>query len=208
MLLEEENRNPLVLVVDDEHLNVTWLSRLLERAGVGTVAGITNSCDVMRNIEKLDPDIVLLDLHMPAPDGLDILDQISQLNSGTSYLPVVVLTDDISVEARDQALAGGAVDFLTKPFSEGEILLRVRNHIRTKRLHDLVRRQAVTLSAQLKEIADVDSATRARIRRVTRLADDADNALTIVFQPIVDLTTRTIIGAEALTRFDLSLIHI
>jgi EAL domain-containing protein (putative c-di-GMP-specific phosphodiesterase class I) len=189
-----------VLVVDNEAINVTVLTKLLGRAGIGIIEGVTNSSEVMGRVRDFEPDIVLLDLHMPAPDGFELLRQITAA-AGDSYLPVVIITADITDEAKERALAAGAADFLTKPFRATEALLRVRNLIHTRRLHQALARHNIRLTTELAEVAAIDRDKAERIRRVTSVADRIDDHLTMVFQPIVDLATRETYGNEALARF-------
>jgi len=86
----------------------------------------------MSRVRDFGPDIVLLDLHMPAPDGYELLRQITEFAVNTS-ITVAVTTADITDESKQRALAAGAAEFLTKPFDVTETLLRVRNLIHTRR---------------------------------------------------------------------------
>jgi putative two-component system response regulator len=81
------------------------------------------------------PDIVLLDLHMPHVDGLELLRELSGLLEPDEFLPVLVLSADVTAKARRDALGAGATDFLTKPFDTTEVGLRVLNHLETRRIH-------------------------------------------------------------------------
>ena len=73
---------------------------------------------------------------MPAPDGFELLQQIAKLAAATNaFLPVVIVTADITDDTKERALTAGAADFLTKPFRVTETLLRVGNLLRTRRLH-------------------------------------------------------------------------
>jgi putative two-component system response regulator len=84
--------------------------------------------------QEFEPDLVLLDLHMPAPDGVEILRRLAPTRSRLGFLPVIVLTGDHGPRARDVALMLGANDFLTKPLDPTEVLMRVRNMLRTRQL--------------------------------------------------------------------------
>ncbi|MGZ4724531.1 MAG: response regulator, partial [Ilumatobacteraceae bacterium] len=189
-----------ILVVDNDAINVTVLTKLLGRVGIGHTEGVTDSSQVMDRVRAFEPDLILLDLHMPDPDGYALLAQISEL-AHDSYLPVVVVTADITEQARERALAAGAADFLTKPFRVTETLLRVRNLLRTRRLHQSVQLHNAALTIELESRDTVDRARSDRIRNVTDIVEHVDQHLTMVFQPIVNLTTRKTEGNEALARF-------
>src|SRR5438876_10410771 len=80
------------------------------------------------------PDLVLLDLRMPHRDGFEILEDLQRLIPEGSYLPVLVLTADVTSEALQRAPRAGARDFLTKPFAVPEVLLPIRNLLQTPSL--------------------------------------------------------------------------
>ena len=122
-----------ILIVDDEPANVLLLETILSDIGT-EIRSLTDSRQVELKFEAFEPDIVLLDLHMPEPDGLEILRRLSGLRS-QMFVPVVVLTADSTKIARQSALVLGADDFLTKPFDQFEVRLRVRNLLRTRALY-------------------------------------------------------------------------
>lgn len=191
-----------ILVVDDEPLNVNLLVKLLERADVGTVRGVTRSAEVMDAIAAFDPDVVLLDLHMPAPDGWTLLEMIRRITPQDDYLPVIVLTADVSDEAQERALSMGAADFVTKPFSAVEVVLRVKTQIRVRLLTEQLRRKAAVSNSETAVVGNRDDDARERMRRIGQIANDADSVLTMVYQPIVDFDSGLVVGAEALARFN------
>ena len=124
-----------ILIVDDELANVRLVERLLRRAGYSQVLGTTDPSDVMALVREWQPDLILLDLRMPRVDGFALLEALRQDLPEDSYLPVLVLTADVTAEARTRALGAGAHDFLTKPFDPTETLLPVRNLLHTRSLH-------------------------------------------------------------------------
>ena len=99
------------------------------------IRGLTDSTQAERVFTEFEPDIVLLDLHMQQPDGLEILRRLREARARLGFLPVVVLTGDVGQAARNSALDLGADDFLTKPLDRQEVVLRVRNLLSTRRLH-------------------------------------------------------------------------
>ena len=81
------------------------------------------------------PDIILLDLHMPHVDGIALLQMIRELRREGEFLPALVLSADATPKARHDALGAGATDFLTKPLDTTEVGLRVLNYLEARRLH-------------------------------------------------------------------------
>ena len=123
-----------VLIVDDEPSNVLLLESFLTDTAIKT-RGLTDSVMVEHVFREFEPDLVLLDLRMPQPDGLEILRRLRGARESLGFLPVIVLTADTSRVARNSALVLGADDFLTKPLDRTETLLRVRNLLRTRGLY-------------------------------------------------------------------------
>ncbi len=131
-----------ILIVDDEPSNVLLLESMLEDTA-GEIRGLTDSKQVEHVFAEFEPDIVLLDLHMPDPDGLEVLRRLRSARTSLGFLPVIMLTGDTGKVARNAALILGADDFLTKPLDRNEVVLRVRNLLRTRQLYaDLAKANA------------------------------------------------------------------
>jgi signal transduction histidine kinase len=122
------------LIVDDHEDDVVMLQRFLE-GEASVIRGLTDSTQAERVFSEFEPDLVLVDLHMPPPDGFAILHQLRDARRRLGFLPVVVLTGDIGSVARRRALDMGADDYLTKPLDRQEVVLRVRNLLSTRRMH-------------------------------------------------------------------------
>jgi putative two-component system response regulator len=157
-----------VLVVDDEHANVRLLERLLGRWGFDDVVSTTSSAQAVALCRKSRPDILLLDLQMPEPNGFRLMEMLADLIHGPTRLPVVVLTADITPDVKREALASGARDFLTKPFDPIEVELRVRNLLETRRLQLELQDQNETLERRVR--ARTRELDMARLETLERLA--------------------------------------
>ena len=164
-----------ILVVDDSVPNVRLLTTVLNRAGYDDVLATTRAQDVVRVYQRERPDIVLLDLHMPEVDGCTLTKQLRAV-CDEPYLPIVILTGDLTPEARTRTLSAGASDFLTKPFDPAEITLRVRNLLEVRRLHLALARENRSLEERVRERTDALTAARIdvldRLAAATELRDD------------------------------------
>lgn len=136
-------RQSRLLIIDDEPANLELLEELFAEEGFEQVLSSVDARRVSSLVQGFRPDIVLLDLRMPEVDGFSVLSLLDDLREQGQWIPVIVLTADITREARYQALALGASDFLTKPFDRMEVVLRVWNLLEMRRLYQ-----------RLKEVGD------------------------------------------------------
>jgi response regulator RpfG family c-di-GMP phosphodiesterase len=156
-----------ILIVDDQTDNLRVLATVLEFAGYPNVRGLNDSRNILPIFEELQPDLILLDLHMPHLDGLAALDLLATVISEDDYLPVLVLTGDSTSEAKEKSLSHGAHDFLSKPLNRTEVQLRVKNLLQTRHLHLQLKAQNASLEQQVQrrtELADELSDTNQKLR--------------------------------------------
>jgi response regulator RpfG family c-di-GMP phosphodiesterase len=156
-----------ILIVDDEPANVLLLERILGQAGYSNLTTTTDSSEFLGLCTGTNPDLVLLDLHMPAPDGFEVMRQLAPW-SDSRLLPIMVLTADASRDAKQRALSEGAHDFLTKPLDAVEVLLRTRNLLRMRFLEIAWRKQNLSLEAGVLE--RTEDLHQARLEVLERLA--------------------------------------
>jgi len=112
---------PTVLVVEDERDIREVLRRYLERVGLSVLTTGTGA-EAIRLLTSAPADLVVLDLGLPDVGGADVLREIR----AAAHPPVIVLTARSSVEDRIRGLQLGADDYVTKPFSPAEVVLRVQ----------------------------------------------------------------------------------
>ena len=120
-------RGMRIVVVDDEQANTALLTGLLKRWHFTSVVAITDPTTVVDAFEELVPDLLMLDINMPVLNGFDVMRLLDHWTHGSTPVPVLVLTADVTDETEHQALSLGARDFLTKPFDPEEVRLRVSN---------------------------------------------------------------------------------
>lgn len=116
-----------ILIVDDQEANIDVLEGFLEIQGYNNLKTTTDPRTVVELYKNFKPDLILLDLTMPYLTGFEVMDQLKNLIQENTYLPILVLTADITNETKLKALSGGASDFLTKPFDLLEVGLRIKN---------------------------------------------------------------------------------
>ena len=134
-----------ILIIDDEPVNVELLEQILQREGFSHLISTTEPDRALEIYQAVQPHLVLLDLRMPRVDGFSLLTAFAEHRPVDRFVPVVILTADVTREARHRALALGATDFLTKPFDTVEVVLRLWNLLETSVLYR--RLQAVQPSA-------------------------------------------------------------
>ena len=140
-----------ILIVDDQTDNLRVLATVLEFAGYVNVKCLSDSRNILHTFQEFQPDLILLDLHMPHVDGLAAMDLLASVTSQDDYLPILVLTGDNTSEAKEKALSHGAHDFLSKPLNRTEVQLRVKNLLETRHLHLQLRAQNGSLEQQVRE---------------------------------------------------------
>jgi putative two-component system response regulator len=161
-----------ILILDDEYSYIALLEQILTTAGYRHIRSTTVPSEALSLFTSYQPDIVLLDLHMPQMDGLDVLRRLHTLIPPGGFVPMLMLTGDLSAAARRDALASGAMDFLNKPVQVGEVLLRIRNLLQTRMLHRALRARNQELAERVRE--RTEELEQARLDILYRLARAAE----------------------------------
>ncbi len=161
--------NANVLVVDDDPAVGKVLAALLGQAGIAC-RHVVDAPGAMEALRARPVDVVLTDLRMPGPSGIDLLEAIVER---WPEIPVILLTAHGSVGVAVDAMKKGAADFLLKPFDREEILFTVRKHLQAARHHDRPPRAEVRMGAvsssspRMREVDDM--VRRAAMGNVTVL---------------------------------------
>jgi DNA-binding response OmpR family regulator len=154
-----------IVIIDDEPVNAALLEEILVENEYTRFESVTDSTKALEVCKNFQPDIVLLDLMMPPPDGFTILERLR--HGEETFFPIVVLTADTSEESKRRALEAGATDFLLKPFDHIEVALRIRNLLKSRRAHLLLEEAISERTAQLREkIAELEKTNELLVQNV------------------------------------------
>jgi len=174
----DQPRPATILVVDSSESNRKLLEFLLAAEG-HTVHSVASGEAALARVAEQQPDLILLDVMMPGLDGFEVTRRL-KADSRSSLIPVVLVT---SLDDRESCLKGleaGAQEFLTKPISRPELLMRVRNLLRVKAFNDfltdhnrLLEEQVETRTAQLR----ASEQRLARLNRALRTLSASNKAL-------------------------------
>ncbi len=161
-----------ILVVDDKPANVLLLERMLGGAGYVSVTSTTQPREVCALHLLNNYDLILLDLQMPGMSGFEVIEALKESETG-GYLPVLVITAQPDQKLR--ALTLGAKDFISKPFDLADLLVRVRNMLEVRLLHNQLRRANEILELRVRErTADLQESYLETIFAMTRAAEQRD----------------------------------
>ena len=153
------DRKSRVLVVDDEE-NITFLLDSALRHFGFEVKVAANGRDALREVERFNPDVMLLDVMLPDLDGFEI---VRRLRTDGHKVPVLFLTARDAVDDKVRGLTLGGDDYVTKPFSLEEVVAR---------LQVILRRQGVGKSSSRLQLADLELDDDAHVvRRAGQVID-------------------------------------
>jgi len=150
-----------ILAVDDEPINRFVIEDLLDEIYEVILVESGQAC--LDCVQQRKPDLILLDISMPGMDGYEVCKRL-QANPDTREIPVVFLTAKIQVEDEKKGLELGAVDYITKPFSEALLLARIQTQLSLSLSKKLLAQHNLELRKE-----------RAYIERIiVNMRDDAD----------------------------------
>ncbi|AVA26386.1 response regulator transcription factor (plasmid) [Rhizobium sp. CB3171] len=121
----------IVLLVDDSPEALGFLTDALEQSGFSVLIATSGSA-ALNIVERITPDLILLDAVMPSMDGFETCRRL-KANAGIAQIPVVFMTGLTETEHVVHALESGGVDYLTKPINVDELRARIRVHLRNAR---------------------------------------------------------------------------
>lgn len=174
----------IVLLVDDSPEALGFLTDALEQSGFSVLIATSGSA-ALNIVERITPDLILLDAVMPSMDGFETCRRL-KANAGVAQIPVIFMTGLTETEHVVHALESGGVDYLSKPINVDELRARIRVHLRNARSAQSAR---VALDAAGRHLLAVkgDGAIHWSTPQATRLinaATGSDDGLELVVKHI------------------------
>ena len=161
-------KTPRILVVDDQPEIGRLLHTFLEGIDCEIITAI-HGLEALEMVRESPPDVILLDIHMPGIDGLEVCRRLKAAPE-TRLVPVVMVTAFNETEVRVRALEAGADDFLAKPVERAELTARVLSLLRLKSLYDRLDDAEQVIFALARAVEAKDAYTEAHTERVARNA--------------------------------------
>jgi putative two-component system response regulator len=128
----EDLTNACIMIVEDDRDNRQLLELTFRTSGYKNVIEVSDGRQAVEMFSSNRPDMVLVDLHMPHVGGLDVIRDINELVPEDEFLPIVMLSGDVSPEVRRQATELGASDFLLKPYEMSALVELVESCLRRR----------------------------------------------------------------------------
>jgi DNA-binding response OmpR family regulator/DNA-binding CsgD family transcriptional regulator len=157
-----------VLIVDDTPANLRVLAQLLTRQGYRARA-VPSGLYALSSLQSAMPDLILLDIMMPEMDGYEVCRRLKE-NEQSRDIPIIFISAVGEAFDKVKAFSMGAVDFITKPFQDEEVLVRVENHLARRRLQQ-------ALYQKNKALAEANSTLEEKVAARTHALAEANNSL-------------------------------
>jgi signal transduction histidine kinase len=145
-----------ILVVDDTPANLEVITEILSAVGY-TVATAISGERALKRLQTYLPDLILLDIQMPGMDGFETCKQIKN-HSNIKNIPIIFITASSEIGSVVRGFSLGAVDYISKPFQELELLVRVKTHLQlrqlTQTLEKRVEERTYKLEQTLKQLQE------------------------------------------------------
>jgi signal transduction histidine kinase len=157
----ESLEKEVILIIDDSPTNIMLLSELLQESGFTVWIARDGETAIEKVAEEL-PDLILLDVLMPGPDGFEICQRLKS-NPFTSEVPIIFMTALSDPVDKVKGMNLGAVDYITKPFRQEEVLARVKTHLKIRKLTKSLAKQNQLLKQEIQDKIAVE----ARLQKLT-----------------------------------------
>ncbi|WP_353569911.1 response regulator [Candidatus Albibeggiatoa sp. nov. BB20] len=169
-------QNSSLLLVDDVPTNLKVLFNYLKQCGF-KVRVANNGTKALEQIERLPPDLILLDVMMPDMSGFDVCREL-KANTQTCDIPVIFMTAKTESVDKIQGFEAGAVDYVTKPIQQDEVLARITTHLTIRELQKSLQQKNQDLEAFAHTVAhDIKNPVNAITGYTELLIEDLSDSL-------------------------------
>lgn len=153
---QKNEQAPAILIVDDVEINVRLLKKMVEKIGyIGITATGVN--EAVKMMERTMPQLILLDIVMPDMNGYQFCELLKS-NPVTRDIPIIFVSAANDLDDKVKGFHLGAVDFISKPFDYGEVVMRVNTHLKMykmqRELEESNRRLSLVVSEQAKKFEE------------------------------------------------------
>ncbi len=181
-LLELETAEPYrIMIVEDDRSQAMFAESILRKTGMRTLA-VTEASTVLDSLDAFEPDLILMDLHMPVCDGMELTALIREREAYIST-PIVFLSGENDTDRHFEALSAGGDDFLSKPIAPRHLIAAVSSRVR--RARQLERRRVPSMRESAKGLHDIVALTR-RLTEMLSMEDAATRNGGLLFVEIED----------------------
>jgi two-component system, cell cycle sensor histidine kinase and response regulator CckA len=158
-----------ILIVDDKPTNLNVLFDFLQNSGFKVLVAQSGQ-SALQKVEYAKPDLILLDILMPGMDGFETC-QVLKSQDSTRDTPVIFMTALSDTVDKVKGLQLGAVDYITKPFQQEEVLARIQLHLNLRHLTRQVQDQNARLAEEVQERIQAEEQLRQREAQLRLITD-------------------------------------
>ncbi len=174
------SESAVIFIIDDQPANLRVITNLLRSSGFKVLVAKDGESGI-KKIEKVLPDLILLDILMPGIDGFETCKRL-KTSPQTKHIPVIFMTALSDNESKIKGLQMGAVDYLTKPFEQEEILARIKIHLHLQKLNQELRLKNELLKQQIREIEKKEIALTESKKRLKTIINTDVKGIIVVDQ--------------------------
>ncbi|MCK5075276.1 MAG: response regulator transcription factor, partial [Calditrichia bacterium] len=192
--MEKEKK---ILIVDDHEFIHDILDKMFALNGFDTVHAF-NGKEGIEQVNKEDPDLVIMDQMMPVMDGLSATREIRKKYDG-NRLPIIFFTAKNDKATLVEVLSAGANDYITKPFEKEELIARVTAHLRIRTLQGNLEKRTIELNEANTEINLLNKKVVNRNKQLRKRIYDLNNLFEVSIKFLSELNYEDVINTALLT---------
>ncbi|MBD1806527.1 PAS domain-containing protein [Microcoleus sp. FACHB-SPT15] len=190
-------KQDVILIVDDNSTNLKMLFSFFKESGFKVLVA-NDGESALEKLQEVSPDLILLDVMMPAMDGFETCQRL-KASVATKDIPVIFMTVLSETVDKLKGLSLGAVDYITKPFQQEEVLARVRLHLKMRKLTQTLEDQNVLLKQEIEARIQAEAELQKLTQELEQRVEDRTAELTHTLYNLQQ-TQVQLVESEALLR--------